>query len=195
MASKIKNVTVVSYNMHGFYQGIETVKDLLCSTLCPDVLLVQEHWLTLANLYLFGENITTHYAYGCSAMADRITQGPLVGRPYGGVSILIKKVLRSVTECMFCAHRFVVIRVGSVIITVYLPCSGTSDRLSIIDDVLQEAWSWRLKYPDCSVVIGGDLNTDWISVSMHHVVLITLLTIILWLEVMQISQISIGRCM
>jgi len=26
--------------------------------------------------------------------------------------------------------------------------------------VLQEAWSWRLKYPDCSVVIGGDLNTD-----------------------------------
>ena len=128
--------------MHGFYQGIEAVKDLLWNTLCPDVLLVQEHWLTPANLYLFGENITTHYAYGCSAMADRVTQGPLVGRPYGGVSILIKNELRSVTECMFCADRFVVIRVGSVIIiNVYLPYNGTPDRSSIVDDVLQEAWS------------------------------------------------------
>ena len=75
-------------------------------------------------------------------MADRVTQGPLVGRPYGGVSVLIKNELRSVTECISCADRFVVITVDSVIIiNVYLPCSGTSDRLSIIDDVLQEAWS------------------------------------------------------
>jgi len=110
---------------------------------------------------LFGETITTHYAYGCSAMADRVTRGPLVGRPYGGVSILIKNELRSVTECMSCADRFAVIRVGSVIIiNVYLPCSGTADRLSLIDDVLQEAWSWRLKYPNCSVVIGSNFNTD-----------------------------------
>ena len=44
-----------------------------------------------ANLCLFGETITTHYAYDCSAMADRVTQGSLVGRPYGGVSVLINK--------------------------------------------------------------------------------------------------------
>jgi len=71
--------------------------------------------------------------HGCSAMADRVTQGPLIGRPYGDVSILIKNELRSVTECMFCTDRFVVVRVGNVIIiNVYLPCSGTSDSLSII---------------------------------------------------------------
>ena len=99
--------------------------------------------------------------HGCSAMADRVTQGPLIGRPYGDVSILIKNELRSVTECMFCTDRFVVVRVGNVIIiNVYLPCSGTSDRLSIIDGVLQEAWSWRLECPDCSVIIGGHFNTD-----------------------------------
>ena len=123
MAS-VRQLCIVSYNMRGFYQGIETVKDLICNPLCPDILLVQEHWLTPANLSLFGKTITTHYAYGCSTMADRVTQGPLVNRPYGGVSVLIKNELRTVTECICCADRFVVIRVGSVItINVYLPCS------------------------------------------------------------------------
>ena len=94
-------------------------------------------------------------------MADRVTRGPLVGRPYGGVSILINNELRTVTECVFCTERFVVIRVGTVvIINVYLPCSGTTERISILEDVLKDAWSWRLKYPDCSVIIGGDFNTD-----------------------------------
>jgi len=158
--ANVKQLSIVSYNMHGFYQGMETVKDLICSPSCADIISVQEHWLTPANLYLFGETFTTHYAYGCSAMADRVTQGPLIGRPYG-VSILIKNELRSVTECMFCTDRFVVVRVGDVIIiNVYLPCSGTVDRLSIVDGVLQEAWSWRLECPDCSVIIGGDFNTD-----------------------------------
>jgi len=123
MAS-VRQLCIVSYNMCGFYQSIETVKDLICNPLCPDILLVQEHWLTPANLSLFGKTITTHYAYGCSTMADRVTQGPLVNRPYGGVSVLIKNELRTVTECICCADRFVVIRVGSVItINVYLPCS------------------------------------------------------------------------
>jgi len=88
MASDSSQLYIVSYNMHGFYQGMETVKDLICGPLCPDIILLQEHWLTPANLCLFGETFTTHYAYGCSAMADRVTQGPLIGRPYGGVSIL-----------------------------------------------------------------------------------------------------------
>ena len=69
-----RELCIVTYNMPVFYQGIETVKNLICYSLCPDILLVQEHWFTLANLYLFAETITTHYAYGCSAMADRVTQ-------------------------------------------------------------------------------------------------------------------------
>ena len=42
----------------------------------------------------------------------------------------------------------------------YLPCVGTSDRMCIIEDVFQEDWSWRLKYPECALIIGGDFNTD-----------------------------------
>jgi len=34
-------------------------------------------------------------------MSDCITLGPLVGRPYGVTSILIKNELRVVTKCIF----------------------------------------------------------------------------------------------
>lgn len=66
-----------------------------------------------------------------------------------------------VTECIFCADRYVVVRVGNLIIAnVYLPCVGTSDRRHIVEDVLQDIWSWRLMYPDRSFIIGGDFNSD-----------------------------------
>ena len=49
----------------------------------------------------------------------------------------------------FCADRYVVVKVGNlVIINMYLPCVGTGDRMCIIEDVLQEAWSWCEKYSD-----------------------------------------------
>jgi len=84
-----KDLRIVTYNMHGFFRGIEMVKEIITSSLCPDVLLIQEHWLTPSNLSLFSKNISTHYAFGVSAMADRETCGPLVGHPYGGVSSMV----------------------------------------------------------------------------------------------------------
>ena len=157
----VNELYIVSYNMHGFNQGFEVVRDLVNSSDPPDVILLQEHWLTPANLSLFGEKINTHYAFGKSAMSDCITQGPLVGRPYGGTSILIRNELRVVTKCIFCTDRYVVVRVGNLLIcNVYLPCVGTADRLDIVEDILQDLWAWRLKYQDCTIIIGGDLNTD-----------------------------------
>jgi len=157
----VNELYIVSYNMHGFNQGFEVVRDLVNSSDPPDVILLQEHWLTPANLSLFGEKINTHYAFGKSAMSDCITQGPLVGRPYGGTSILIKNELRVVTKCIFCTDRYVVVRVGNLLIcNVYLPCVGTADRLDIVEDILQDLWAWRLKYQDCTIIIGGDFNTD-----------------------------------
>ena len=157
----VNELSIVSYNMHGFNQGIDVVRDLVDSPDPPGVILLQEHWLTPAKLSLFGEKINTHYAFGKSAMSDCITQGPLVGRPYGGTSILIKNELRVVTKCIFCTDRYVVIRVGNLLIcNVYLPCVGTADRIDIVEDIFQDLWSWRLKYLDCTIIIGGDFNTD-----------------------------------
>jgi exonuclease III len=156
------NLLIVTYNMHGFYQGAVVVDDLVNSDVCPDVVLLQETWLTPANLYLLGEKFPTHFAIGKSAMSDRISQGPLIGRPYGGTSTLIKNELRSFVESVYCADRYVIVRINKLLIAnIYLPCAGTADRLYIVDNVLQDVWSWRTKYPDCSFIIGGDFNCDF----------------------------------
>lgn len=41
---------VISYNLHGYNQGRSGLVELV-STLKPDAIMVQEHWLTPDNLY------------------------------------------------------------------------------------------------------------------------------------------------
>ena len=54
-------ISVISYNMHGYNQGVNSIHDLI-DTLNPDVFLLQEHWLTPANLCKFNVDfkITIH---------------------------------------------------------------------------------------------------------------------------------------
>ncbi len=154
------NLTVVSYNMHGFNQGLSTVNELIVSK-SPDVFMLQEHWLTPANLVYFEQSFTDYFAIGTSALAERVGQGPIFGRPYGGTMTLVRNELRSVTECVHCVDRYVIVRVGNLLlVNVYLPCSGTDNRLLIVEELLSDILSWRLKYNECRCLIGGDLNTD-----------------------------------
>ena len=121
----------------------------------PDIILIQEHWLTPDNMYRFEQDITSHFAFVKSAMSHCVAHGPLVGRPYGGALILIKNELRGVTTCVYCADRYVIVRVGNLlVVNVYLPCAGTDNRLNIIEDILYDVWSWRLQSPECVLCIG-----------------------------------------
>ena len=54
--SSHQSLHLVSYNMHGFQQGIPALQDLLeDDTTVPDIILVQEHLLTPANLHKFDD--------------------------------------------------------------------------------------------------------------------------------------------
>jgi len=44
---------IVTYNMHGFNQGIGVVCDLINSNNSPDVILLQQHWFTPDNMSIF----------------------------------------------------------------------------------------------------------------------------------------------
>jgi len=46
------HLDIVSFNMHGFNQGRESVNDVI-DNYNPDVFLLQEHWLTPPNLSNF----------------------------------------------------------------------------------------------------------------------------------------------
>jgi len=153
-------LTVLSYNMHGFRQGVPALEDII-SKLSPSVLLLQEHWLTPANLYKFDQQFNDYFSFGCSAMSSVVESGILRGRPFGGVMTLVSNKLRALTETIVCEERFVLIRVANVlIVNVYLPCHGTPDRLDICVDLLQEISSWIYRFPNCECVVAGDFNCN-----------------------------------
>ena len=89
MASEaIYKLKIISYNMHGFNQGHSSVEELI-QLLNPDVFLLQEHWLTPANMYKLSV-FSDYFVYGCSAMSKTVEMGVLSGRPFGGVCFLIR---------------------------------------------------------------------------------------------------------
>ena len=47
-----------------------------------------------------------------------------------------------------------------------MPCIGTSDRLSISEDIIADIWSWREKLPMCECIIEGDFNTNLESIDI-----------------------------
>jgi len=153
-----RSLTVVSYNMHGFSQGFSTVRDLSASAI--DVFLLQEHWLTPSNLNKF-DIFTEYFTFGSSAMTSSVETGIIRGRPFGGVVALIKNELRPFTQTICCTERYVILKLfNTLIVNVYLPCAGTSDRLLISDDILCDISTQLEKFHDCVWLIGGDFNSD-----------------------------------
>ena len=156
------SLSIISYNMHGFHQGLSVVQDLAASGKDQiDIFLLQEHWLTPANLYKFDEQFAEYFCFGGSAMSKCVQSGILYGRPFGGVVTLVKKSLRKITETICSSERYTVIKVDNyVIFNVYLPCIGTSDRSLICDEVLVEIQAWRDKYASYHCIVAGDFNCD-----------------------------------
>jgi len=74
-------------------------------------------------------------------MSGCVQKGMLRGRPFGGVVSLVNNSLLRHTVVVHCDERFVIIRVFNyLIINVYLPCSSSSDRLIICDELLTDIW-------------------------------------------------------
>ena len=159
-SSDVASLSVVSYNMHGFNQGSHTVRDLINESR-PDIFLLQEHWLTPANLGRFDVEFPGYVCFGSSAMRSCVESGVLYGRPFGGVTILVNKRLQQCTEILCSSDRYVVVVVGNVLIfNIYLPCVGTPDRQSTVDQLLLEIYDCMSKYRNYYIILGGDFNTD-----------------------------------
>ena len=86
------SVNVLSYNMHGYNQGSIAVRDTILASE-PDIVLLQEHWLTPTNLHRFQDDFPSYFSFGASAMNIAVETGILRGRPYGGVMTLVKQFI------------------------------------------------------------------------------------------------------
>jgi len=127
----------------------------------PDVIMVQEHWLTPSRLCLFESRFVDYFAFGSSGMSSCLDSGMLCGRPYGSIMTLVKKGLRKVSTTIYCEERFYVVKVlNCLFINVYFPCVGFSDMLTLCNDIIDHIWSWLARYNDCECLICGDFNAN-----------------------------------
>ena len=81
MESSLNRLTIVSYNLHGINQGSTGLLELI-NSLSPDVLMVQEHWLTPDNMHKLNNLSRDYFVFGSSAMTACVSAGPLFGRPF-----------------------------------------------------------------------------------------------------------------
>ena len=70
--------------MHGFNQGNPTINELI-NDYSPDIIMLQEHWQTPANMYKF-DKFVDYFSFGCSVMSNSVEAGLQRGRPFGGVT-------------------------------------------------------------------------------------------------------------
>jgi len=122
--------------------------------------MLQEHWCTPDNLTKF-DQFVDYFSFGMSAMYKAVESGMLKGRPFGGVLTVINNDIRHITETIYCSERCNIVRVGEVIVVnVYLPCVGTTNREIICQDLLADIVSWRERFPECDWLLAGDFNAD-----------------------------------
>jgi len=88
----VADISVCSYNMQGFHNGVPIFR-----TLCRDFdnRLLQEHWLTTANLSTIDDIYSNFQTFGVSAVDEKVASSILVGRPFGGVAVVWRKNLSS----------------------------------------------------------------------------------------------------
>ena len=151
-------IKIVSFNMHGVNQGCSAVDDMI-NLYSPDVFLLQQHWLTPANLYKFYHHFADYFSFGSSAMSCAIEAGMLRGRPHGGM--VVNTSLRKLTKVIHSSDRYVIIQVGDcLIVNVYLPCVGSANRQLICDEILTEIGVWCQRFDKCKIIIAGDYNVN-----------------------------------
>ena len=158
-ANIINKITIISQNCHGLNQGQQLLDDL-CRAGTAQVLFIQEHWQTPANMAKILNFNNKYTGFGISGMEAVMGRSVLRGRSFGGVATLIRNDYLPQTNCLVCAERYNIIAIGQTIfINVYLPCYST-DSVNIISTLLSEIYDTVSLYPNYDIVLGGDLNTD-----------------------------------
>jgi len=140
-----------------------------------DILFLQEHWLSDEQLGCLGSVSVEHTALGVIGFGN---SDVLSGRPYGGCAIVWRTSLKlSATSVTTNSRRMCTVMFSDglmkllcTIYLVYMPYerAGTDtdntetfqQQLSIIDSLID-------LHSDCHVVLGGDLNVDFMRNAAH----------------------------
>ena len=155
---------IVSYNMHGFYNGIDFVNEILNNV---DCVCVQEHWQREQSLSVFNYIDPNFASISYSSM--NVDDLHARGRPYGGLAILYRsskinliQIFNLYINKRVFAALFDVLCTQILLFSVYFPCKGDVDYSSEIDVVCGYVTSIidSFKLSNMNVIIAVDFNND-----------------------------------
>lgn len=154
-----EKLSFVSYNCHGFNNGLSYLPVLLDSF---DVVLLQEHWLSDSELVkLSFDDFVTNAVSG-------FDNSVLVhGRPYGGCAILYRRNLVSAIKQVktpsrrFCAIKIDCHNTTILLINAYLPTDYRSaSATELLRETLGDLCGFISTHSHDILIIAGDWNTD-----------------------------------
>ena len=126
-----------------------------------DIIFLQEHWLTPANMFKILNFSNDYVTYGVSAMDSAVGRSLLKGRPFGGVCTLIKSELSKRVTFSKCCDRVVFTVLGIYLfINCYFPKIYNDSDLLVVQNILLEIEDAIATNPKCHIVLGGDMNVD-----------------------------------
>jgi Reverse transcriptase (RNA-dependent DNA polymerase) len=157
-------VRLCSYNMHGFYNGIDFVSELLDTT---DIFCLQEHWLRPDSLSLFNNVSPEFSAISLSSMT--VDNYNNVGRPFGGLTVLYRtsvvKLLHDYGQCINNRVSGILLLHGNskiLLFNVYFPCVGDFNLRAEVDIIsgYMNSVIDTINLDNVTVLMAGDFNTD-----------------------------------
>ena len=172
MANIAETVVFGSFNCRGFNKFKQQYIKSLLRTI--DILLIQEHWLSDAQMDLLGSIDKDTQFWGVSGFDNSQV---LSGRPYGGCAILWRSALLiNVDPVVVDCRRICGVRICSdnwkiILINVYMPFEDDDLHVDEFTEVLTAIEDIINNNSDCHIMIGGDFNVDLSREWIHTAVL------------------------
>lgn len=156
----LKKLTISSFNCRSVKSSLgEIVK--LCEN--SDFLLLQEHWLLPHELNMLNSIHPDYLAFSTSAVD--LSEGILVGRPYGGTAILYKKCFLPIISPVESHDSRVVAamlksNIGPILlVSVYMPNDkGDQDCFETYNDVCGKITAMYNECDAVNIIVMGDFN-------------------------------------
>lgn len=169
-------INVISFNMHGFNQGVLELKTL-CDISKFEVIFLQEHWLSSDLMFNFDYFKNNYCVFGISAMDSTLSQGILRGRPKGGVCSLIKKSFCNSfnsVSCISCKERYTIISLDNLLlINVYLPSCRNEHDIDSLRSILSCICCDIEGLKSTFIIFGGILIVTLCNLLVHQRSLMT----------------------
>ena len=158
-------IKLLSLNCHGYNAGTESYLRRYCHD--TDVFLLQETWLSDCTCRVLDNFHNDFAVFHTSAMEDKISRNIMLGRPFGGTAIMVRRSL--VNKCSRITTdnpRVTSICMKSsgdapdvVITSVYMPWNDRSlKHVSDVESMIGCLQSIVDRFAGCLFVYGGDFN-------------------------------------